>query len=142
MYNLNSHYENIYHFLSSIVSHPRVLYLHPFGTTEPENIETLSKDISHISDLDSDPLFIFYDQEPIYGEFNFKIFDYIKDTLCGPYVLITTEKNSDAVKVIQERYGCPVVYYFHHIFAAHDWYRGYDCDARLIPPENIKIKKK
>jgi hypothetical protein len=34
------------------------------------------------------------------------------------------------------------VYYFHHAFAAHDWYRGYRYDARLVDPENRKLKKK
>jgi hypothetical protein len=34
------------------------------------------------------------------------------------------------------------VYYFHHAFAAHDWYRGYRYDTRLIPPEKRTIKKK
>ena len=119
------------------------MYLHPFGATGPENIESLAIDFKGKFPTGLEcPLFICYDQEPLYGEFNFKLFDYIRDNVAGPHILITTEKDSDAVKVIQERYGWPVVYYFHHIFAAHDWFRGHDFDARIVPPEKRKITKK
>lgn len=117
------------------------MYLHPFGATQPENIESLTKNMSDIPTIE-DPLFIFYDQEPIYGEFNYHLFDYIRDNTAGPHVLVTTEKESDGVKDIQARYGWPVIYYFHHVFAAHDWFRGYDFDSKLIPPEKRKIRKK
>ena len=141
MYNLNSHYENIYHFLSTIVAQPRVLYLHPFGSSQPENIEVLAKDMSHLPN-NGDPLFIFYDQEPIYGAYNFRLFDYIRDNMSGPFVLVTTEKESSAVEEIRARYGWEVVYYFHHVFAAHDWFRGYQYDSRLIEPKQRKLTKK
>jgi len=141
MYNINSHYENIYSYLSTIVAHPRVLYLHPYGSTQPEQIEVLAKDMSHLPST-GDPLFIFYDQEPIYGEFNFRLFDYIRDNISGPYVLVTTEKESDALDRVQARYGWPVVYYFHHVFAAHDWYRGYQYNSQLIDPGSRTLKKK
>ena len=141
MYNINSHYENIYNFLSTIISQPRVLYLHPFGATQPENIESLSANMSSTSKVEA-PMFIFYDQEPIYGEFNFTLFDYIRDNIAGPHVLVTTEKESDGVKLIQEKYGWTVIYYFHHVFAAHDWFRGYEFDSNLIPPTERKIRKK
>ena len=129
MYNIHSHYENVYRLLRSIIAYPRVLYLHPFGSTQPENIEVQA---SHIPDGEYSPLFIFYDQEPIYGDFNHKLFDHIRDNFQGPYILVTTEKNSEPLTKIQERYGWPVVYYFHHIFAAHDWFRGFRYDARSI----------
>ena len=41
MYNLSSHYENIFQHLQSIITDPRVVYLHPFGSTQPENIEII-----------------------------------------------------------------------------------------------------
>lgn len=97
--------------------------------------------MSHLPST-GDPLFIFYDQEPIYGEFNFRLFDYIRDNISGPYVLVTTEKQSDALSRVQARYGWPVVYYFHHVFAAHDWFRGYQYDSQLIAPESRILKKK
>lgn len=89
-----------------------------------------------------DPLFIFYDQEPIYGEFNFRLFDYIRDNLAGPFVLVTTEKESDPLSRVQARYGWPTVYYFHHAFAAHDWFRGYEYNSQLIEPRSRTLKKK
>ena len=110
MYNINSHYENIFHYLKSIVTHRRLLYLLPYGSTQPENIETLSDDNSHIPIfVDKDPLFIFYDQEPMYGNFNYQLFDYIQDNFPPPYVLVTTEQHSEPLNLIQERYGWPVV---------------------------------
>lgn len=88
------------------------------------------------------PLFIFYDQEPIHGKYNYKLFDYIRDNMSGPFVLVTTEKDSDQLNEIKQRYGWEIIYYFHHVFAAHDWFRGHDFDSRLIPPTKRKLTKK
>ena len=143
MYNINSHYENIFHYLKSIVTHRRLLYLLPYGSTQPENIETLSDDNSHIPIfVDKDPLFIFYDQEPMYGNFNYQLFDYIQDNFPPPYVLVTTEQHSEPLNLIQERYGWPVVYNFHHAFAANDWFRGYRYNPLLIAPSERVLTKK
>jgi hypothetical protein len=150
MYNLNSHYENIFHALKGIIAHRRVLYLAPNGATQPENIESIADDLTKFNKLSNvlpevqqdGPLLIFYDQEPILGEFNHRLFDYIRDNRMGPYILVTTEKDSDAVDTIIERYNWPTVYYFHHVFAAHDWYRGYKFDSRLIAPDKRQLKKK
>ena len=127
------------------------MYLYPYGATQPENIETITDDLSEVqarlwaerrqADMSDGPLLIFYDQEPILGEFNYRLFDHIAK-LRGPHVLVTTEKDSDAVRHIQQRYGWHVVYYFHHIFAAHDWFRGTEFDKRLVPPAARKLTKK
>lgn len=87
-------------------------------------------------------MFIFYDQEPIYPEYNQHLFDHICQHMLGPFVLVTTEKNSAAVQAIKNRYGWPTVYYFHHVFAAHDWYRGYDFDCQLIAPPQRELTHK
>jgi hypothetical protein len=34
------------------------------------------------------------------------------------------------------------VYYFHHVFAALDWFRGSRLDVRLVPPDQRQLKKK
>ena len=143
MYNLNSHYENIFQYLNTIVTDPRLLYLMPYGSTQPENFEFLMNDMGHWSGKRG-PLFVFYDQEPILGEFNHVLFDYVcNNFLHGKdFILVTTEKNSKTVDEIKEKYGCPVVYYFHHVFAAHDWYRGVKYDSRLIHPLKRKLTKK
>jgi hypothetical protein len=152
MYNIHSHYQTIFHALSSIVTHRRLLYLHPYGSTQPENIENIADNLDEINaalirdhkrvSIDDGPLFIFYDQEPIYGKFNHTLFDHIRASTRGPFILVTTEKSSDALDAIQKRYSWPSVYYFHHAFAAHDWFRGYRYDSRLIPPKQRNIKKK
>jgi hypothetical protein len=84
MYNIHSHYENIWTYLRTIVTDPRVLYLVPNGATQPENLERLAQEQRgwwpYPGPPDKrGPLFIFYDQEPIYGEFNYKLFDHIRD---------------------------------------------------------------
>lgn len=85
---------------------------------------------------------MFYDQEPIYPSYNQKLFSYIHHNFTGPIILITTEKNSDAVDEITKWYNWPVVYYFHHVFAAHDWYRGVRFDSRLIAPTDRQLSHK
>lgn len=158
MYNIHSHYETIFHALSSIVTHRRLIYLHPYGSTQPENIEGISDNLDEINqqlltmnrhaEVKDGPLFVFYDQEPIYGgNFNHRLLEHLlyetkNKRNRGPFILVTTEKNSDPLDDIKRRYAWPTVYYFHHAFAAHDWFRGYRYDARLLPPKNRTIKKK
>jgi len=143
MYNIHSHYENIFHYLKSIITYRRVLYLLPYGSNQPENLERIADDIGHTSkDVNDGPLIIFYDQEPILGSYNYKLFDYIRDNCQGPFILVTTEKDSEPLNEIKQRYNWPTVYYFHHVFAAHDWFRGVQYDSRLIPPKKRKLKKK
>jgi hypothetical protein len=141
MYNIHSHYETIFHSLNSIVTHRRAIYLHPYGTTQPENIERITDNLSNVPNI-TDPMFIFYDQEPILGQYNYRLFDHIRDNMKGPFILVTTEKSSGPLDEIAARYGWPTVYYFHHAFAAHDWFRGYRYDSQLISPEKRVLKKK
>jgi len=142
MYNIHSHYETIFYALTNIVTHRRVLYLLPYGSTQPENIESNTDDISRFGkDIKDGPLFICYDQEPILGKYNYPLFDEINKKQ-GPKVLVTTEKDSDPLNHILEKYNWKSVYYFHHAFAAHDWFRGYRYDERLLSTEKRTIKKK
>jgi len=143
MYNLNSHYENIFHYLNSIITDPRLLYLMPYGSTHPENLESLMSELSYWP-WDRGPLFVFYDQEPILGKFNFDLLDHVSEKFLhgDQFVLVTTERDSETVELIQQRYNCPVVYYFHHVFAAHDWFRGVGFDPRLVAPSQRQLKKK
>jgi hypothetical protein len=143
MYNINSHYENIFQYLDAIVADPRVLYLMPYGSTRPEDLETLSRDMSHWAG-DRGPLFLCHDQEPISLKNNMKLFAHVCCSYAQgqQFILVTTEKNSDDVDAVQRMYKCPVVYYFHHIFAAHDWFRGVRYDSRLKRPKDRILKKK
>lgn len=100
--------------------------------------------MAHRPELNRDqrgPVFICYDQEPLLPEYNQAIFDRIQSMFAGPYILLTTEKNSDAKSAILERNGFVDCYYFFHVFAAVDWYRGNQFDARLVPIPNRNIEK-
>lgn len=141
MYNIHSHYETLYNHLRTVVTDPRILYLYPYGATQPENLEILANNgVLWLGDRG--PMFVFYDQEPLYGEYNWKLFEHIEQNYMAPFILITTEKNSEIVEEFQRRFNWPVVYYFHHIFAAHDWFRGHRYDTTLIAPNQRKLEKK
>jgi hypothetical protein len=60
----------------------------------------------------------------------------------GPHILVTTEKHSKPLDEIQEKYPWPTVYYFHHVFAAQDWFRGYEFDSRILLPDQRNIQHK
>ena len=115
----------------------------PYGSTQPENIEKLSIEMGTYSGQRG-PLFLFYDQEPILGNFNYELLDHVQNNFMGgnKFILVTTERDSDAVDQIQQKYGCATVYYFHHVFASHDWFRGVKYDARLVAPSKRHILKK
>jgi len=149
MYNIHSHYENIFLQLKNIVAYRRLIYLTPYGSTQPENVERISDDVHPSFDpfdpaqtVYNNPMFIFYDQEPIYGEYNHGLFDYIQNNYAAPFVLVTTEKNSVPLDKLKEKYKWETAYYFHHAFAAHDWFRGYRYCADLVAPADRKLTKK
>ena len=139
MYNLSNHYENIYRYLQTIIADPRVLYLHPFGSTQPENIEIIRDDSLDLKFRG--PLFIFWDQEPLNYVYNKKIFDYIKENTSGPYILVSTERVSEDKERILAEYGFNHIDYFFHIFAAADWYRGNTFVPSIVAPADRKLKK-
>ncbi len=119
------------------------MYLFPYGSTNFENIEKLTDDLSQVSGIIyQGPMFIFYDQEPIYANFNYTLFDRIQQNYQAPFILVTTERDSEPVKKIKERYNWPVIDYFHHIFAASDWFRGYRLNAGITALNERIIKKK
>lgn len=151
MYNLDSHYENIFHALKDIITHRRVFYLLPYGSSSPNNVESITDDLNEVNNhlrktrrppmLSDGPLLFFYDQEPILGEYNHELFAFIRSHR-GPVVLVSTEKDSDPLTAILDKFKFKSVYYFHHAFAAHDWFRGAKYDRRLIPPAQRSLKKK
>ena len=115
----------------------------PYGSTGIENIEVLNDNHAKSNQvINEGPLFIFYDQEPINAEFNYILFDHIKQNFRSPFVLVTTEEDSEPVQKIKDKYGWTTVSYFHHIFAASDWYRGYRYDEGITPLNQRTISKK
>jgi hypothetical protein len=131
MYNIHSHYENI------AALHPDcvVVYLHPFGSTQIENIEQLNSN--------DGPVIFCYDQEPLLADYNRPLFQHIKDTYAGrAIVLLNTERTSQEKNKILEEFGFHDCNYFFHGLAASDWYRGYQYAADLIAPTKRTIEKK
>lgn len=148
MYNLDSHYENILHLANSIIAGCKVVYLHPFGATQPENVENIG------SGNGIAPVIIVYDQEPLNCVYNSYLIDYIIDNFRDEvgdtkdaFVFINTEKNSvEKNKIIKKYYDNGVMLgdcnYFFHALCASDWYRGYRYDARIVSPSKRKLTKK
>ena len=139
MYNIAQHYENVYHYLKTIITDPRVAYLYPFGATQPENVEIIRDDTNPPERRG--PLFIFYDQEPLGLSYNSAVFDHIKATTRGPYILVSTERDSEEKELICEQYGFADVNYFFHIFAAADWYRGNQYIPNIVPPQDRILER-
>jgi len=141
MYNIHSHYFNLFSFAQTILTHPRLEYLYPFGASSVENIELLDTENS----LDQDPIIFCYDQEPLLPGYNdplfLKVAMYAKK-LSRPVVLVTTERDSEALKYFVDKYKFIPCYCFFHIFAAHDWFRGYQYDSKIIPITQRTVKKK
>lgn len=117
-------------------------YLHPFGTSNIENLEVLN---DNKFGTDGGPVLLCYDQEPLLPGFNDKLFEYVRvneGRNNRPVILLNTELNSDAKNYFIEKYNFIDCYYFFHIFAAHDWYRGYRYAVDLIPIKDRVLKKK
>ena len=139
MYNLSNHYENIYQYLKTIITDPRVLYLHPFGSTQPENIEIIRDDSKALNIRG--PMFIFWDQEPLNYAYNKNFFDYVTQNTMGPHILVSTEQTSEDKERICAEYGFSNIDYFFHIFAAADWYRGNEFIPGIVAPKDRIFKK-
>ena len=146
MYNINTHYTNIFNLASSIVKDPAMMYLHPHGATEINNIETIhseKNDQIHMADA----FIICYDQEPLIPSYNAPVFSHINTKLTRyqhyrPLILLNTELDSDDKDKILSDYNYIDCYYFHHIFAAHDWFRDYYYNKLITPVTERKISNK
>ena len=104
MYNIHSHYFNLFSFLKTIITQPRLEYLYPFGASSIENIETLDTKDS----LDRDPIIFCYDQEPLIPGFNDSLFDKIHQVgknLLRPVILVTTEQDSQALDYFVKKFN-------------------------------------
>ena len=147
----------------------RVAYLHPFGSTQPENIEMIRDDSLDIEDVDTKatnltfpgllpddeemrdrylalqsirgPLFLFYDQEPVDAKYNYPLFKHVMGNTRAPYVLVTTERDSYDRDIVCRDLPFAEVNYFFHIFAAADWFRGHEYLPGLVAPADRQLKK-
>jgi hypothetical protein len=146
MYNIHKHYQNVWNFAKTICDDPRVAYLHPFGTTEPENLEILADDRPDLGPDDRGPLLLCYDQEPLISGFNERLFSHVMEftNITDPdrIILLNTELESQEKNILLEKFKFREAYSFFHIFAVSDWYRGYEFDESLMPIEDRTITKK
>lgn len=118
------------------------------------------------------PVLVCYDQEPLLSVFNRNLFVHIKqehawlnselDLVEAKFqfklhnqpvpeiysskrqkvILLNTELDSDEKDRILSEHEFIDCYYFHHIFAAHDWFRGYRYCTELVPPADRQLTKK
>ena len=143
MYNLNSHYENIANLANSIIAGSRVVYLHPFGATQPENIELIDPGDG------SQPMILAYDQEPIDAHYNSYLLENVLDNFMDEWgfrkksiILISTEKRSKEKDNLCKKFNLVDVNYFFHGACASDWYRGYKFNAGITNPSQRRLTKK
>lgn len=122
--------------IKHIIAEPVLVYLHPFGSTGIENIESFNGG-------DSGPVLFCYDQEPLIPGFNDALFAHIKECYKNrTIILLNTERSSTEKNYFLDKFGFVDCYYFFHIFAAHDWFRGYRYCADITPLADRKISKK
>jgi hypothetical protein len=146
MYNIHRHYHNIWQFAKTIVDDPRVAYLHPFGSTSPENLEVLADNRPDLNYFERGPVILCYDQEPLISGYTDHVLKHVMEYLIiddpNKVILLNTEPHSQDKNVILEKFGFREAYCFFHIFAVSDWYRGHQFDRSLIPLEKRTLKKK
>ena len=156
--------------MKSLGINATLLHLHPFGSTNIENIEQLSP-TSTVPEV----LLMCFDQEPLILNYNKSLCEHIQklefnlpysvlhqnlvvyskllqSEVCAPYgsvnestmpiVLLNTERISEEKNKILKEFNFIDCNYFFHAFAAADWYRGYQYCAELIAPNKRTIKKK
>lgn len=116
-----------------------MIYLHPFGSTQPENIEVRRDDTD--PPQFRGPMFIFYDQEPLDLAYNRPLFEAIVKGHQKPFILVSTEAHSEEGDLICQEFPFVHVNYFFHIFAAHDWFRGHQFLPDLQLPKDRTLEK-
>ncbi len=84
-----------------------------------------------------------FDQEPITEHLN-NIISKVKEQwgYGKKVILLNTEKNSSIKNVVIQNNFIIDCYYFFHIFAALDWYRGYQYNVDITDPAARNIYKK
>jgi hypothetical protein len=143
MYNIHSHYENIFAFIKTIIKDPVLIYFYPFGSISYDNIEMM-----HCNGDGSSPIVFCFDQEPIIQNFENLIVKLGNNFSKNRHIIIlNTEpgsqiKNSIISKLKSENYLIRECSYFFHIFAAADWYRGFRFNTEIVDPAVRKISKK
>jgi hypothetical protein len=147
--------------------HPgvRLWWCEPFGRTDPDSLVNYGSD-----DMREHNYTLLWDQEPIHLNMHLPTFESVveqnKDihALCnnrnktnklavdasytlplkidhGVGSIITSERDSDTVEYVCNKYNWKSYYYFFHGWAALDWYRGYNRTFLIKPWQERTITK-
>ena len=147
--------------------HPgvRLWWCEPFGRTDPDSLVNYGSD-----DLVEHNYTLLWDQEPIHLNIHMPTFEsvigkneelhlicykrnrlnqlaldagYDKPLNANRRVgsISTSERDSDTVNAVCEKFGWRSYYYFFHGWAALDWYRGYDRTFLIQPWTERTINK-
>ena len=116
-----------------------MFYCDPPGKADPESL------FNHGNSVEQCYYTLFHDQEPIHLDVHQSLFDDVirrnKDLENPKGIIITSERNSEAVEQVCSQYGWNSYYYFFHGWAALDWYRGYNRTFLMLPPQQRTITK-
>ena len=113
----------------------------PFGRSDPDSVIGYGTETVHEHNY-----IFFFDQEPIHLDIHTATFDRVRENnadLRGNRLgaICTSERDSDNVDTLCDRYGWKSHYYFFHGWAALDWYRGYDKTFLIKPVAERTITK-
>jgi len=132
----------------------RMQFCDPFGRSDPDSILNYGWD-----DIPEFNYTLFFDQEPIHLNLHKETFDTVRHVHnCDIHAaseydknfkrfnqqvgsIVTSERDSDKVDFVCNKYNWKSYYYFFHGWAALDWYRGYD-KTFLIKPFQERLPTK
>jgi len=140
----------------------REWFCEPFGRSDPASLMNYGRDDAYEHNY-----IFFFDQEPIHLNIHMATFEQVvelnKDIYSGCYwernngtykmlgkiprpadfvapgYLVTSERNSENVEAVCEKFKWKSLYYFFHGWAALDWYRGYDRTFLIPATKDRKI---
>jgi len=134
----------------------RVFHCDPFGRSDPDSVVSYGRD-----DIHEHNYIFFFDQEPIHLNIHWETFVQVRSLNfdithdmtvfdpgknwgprlnCAGY-LLTSERDSENVEHVCERWRWKSAYYFFHGWAALDWYRGYDRTFLIQPVQERTITR-
>ena len=121
----------------------RLLTCDPFGRSDPDSVIGYGRE-----DVHEHNYIFFFDQEPIHLNIHTATFERVRANNADlqfkhPPIgaICTSERDSDNVDALCNKYGWKSYYYFFHGWAALDWYRGYDKTFLITPPIDRTITK-
>jgi len=134
----------------------REWFCEPFGRSDPDSLMNYGRDDYHEHNY-----IFFFDQEPIHLSRHQPTFEQVVTLnedlyseyywerhngryksagkrprppgFVAPGYIVTSERDSENVETVCEKYRWKSLYYFFHGWAALDWYRGYDKTFLIAP---------